>query len=77
VATTNAILWEGGMPVFAGIDTKTCNANPYAVESAIGPNTKGMLLTYVYGIPCDVEALEKLPKSMVFGWFLIQPIPLM
>jgi dTDP-4-amino-4,6-dideoxygalactose transaminase len=63
VATTNAILWEGGTPVFADIDPKTCNADPEAVERAIGPNTKGILLTHVYGIPCDVEALEKIAEK--------------
>lgn len=63
VATTNAILWEGGTPVFADIDSGTCNANPKAVEQAIGPNTKGILLTHVYGIPCDVEALEEIAKK--------------
>jgi dTDP-4-amino-4,6-dideoxygalactose transaminase len=63
VATTNAILWEGGTPVFADIDPGTCNASPQAVEQAIGPNTKGILLTHVYGIPCDVEALEKIAEK--------------
>ena len=63
VATTNAILWEGGTPVFAEIDPKTCNADPEAVERAIGPNTKGLLFTHVYGIPCDVEALEKIAEK--------------
>lgn len=63
VATTNAILWEGGTPVFADIDPKTCNADPEAVERAIGPNTKGLLFTHVYGIPCDVEALEKIAEK--------------
>jgi dTDP-4-amino-4,6-dideoxygalactose transaminase len=63
VATTNAILWEGGTPVFADIDPGTCNANPQAVEQAIGPNTKGLLFTHVYGIPCDVEALDKIAEK--------------
>ncbi len=63
VATTNAILWEGGLPVFADIGLGTCNANPKAVEQAIGPNTKGILLTHVYGIPCDVDALEKIAEK--------------
>jgi dTDP-4-amino-4,6-dideoxygalactose transaminase len=62
-ATTTAILWEGGTPVFADIDPKTCNADPEAVEKLIGPNTKGMLLTHVYGIPCDVETLEKIAEK--------------
>ena len=63
VATTNAILWEGGTPVFADVDPKTCNADPEAVERAIGPKTKGLLFTHVYGIPCDVEALEKIAEK--------------
>ncbi len=63
VATTNAILWEGGTPVFSDIDPSTCNADPRAVEQAIGPNTIGILLTHVYGIPCDVKALEEIAEK--------------
>lgn len=69
VATTNAILWEGGTPVFADVDPKTCNANPEAVERAIGTNTKGLLFTHVYGIPCDIAALEKIAEK--YGIWLV------
>lgn len=63
IATTNAILWEGGTPVFADINPETCNSSPDLVEKCINSKTKGILLTHVYGIPCDVEALEQIASK--------------
>ena len=60
VATTNAILWEGCTPVFADIDANTCCLDAEQIEAAITENTQAILLTHVYGIPCDVDLIQKL-----------------
>jgi dTDP-4-amino-4,6-dideoxygalactose transaminase len=60
VATTNAILWENCIPVFADISEKDFNADPEKIEALITPNTKAIMLTHVYGNPCDVERIEKI-----------------
>ncbi|MCC6937011.1 MAG: DegT/DnrJ/EryC1/StrS family aminotransferase [Flavobacteriales bacterium] len=63
VATTSAILWEGCTPVFVDIDPKTCCIDPNLIEAAITPDTSAILATHVYGIPCDVEAIDAIAKK--------------
>ena len=63
VATTNAILWEGCKPVFVDIDSKTFCIDAKKIEAAITPNTQAILATHVYGVPCDVEAIEVVAKK--------------
>jgi len=63
VATTSAILWEGCEPVFVDIDPKTCCIDPKLIEAAITPDTSAILATHVYGIPCDVEAIDAIARK--------------
>ncbi len=63
VATTSAILWEGCEPVFVDIDPRTCCIDPNLIEAAITPDTTAILATHVYGIPCDVEAIDVIAKK--------------
>jgi dTDP-4-amino-4,6-dideoxygalactose transaminase len=62
-ATTNSIVWEGCKPVFADIDRASLNVDPTKIEERITPQTTGILLTHVYGNPCDVEAVDKIAKK--------------
>jgi len=62
VATTSALLWEGCEPVFVDIDPRTCCIDPTQIEAAITPDTTAILATHVYGIPCDVEAIDVIAK---------------
>ena len=63
VATTNAILWEGCTPVFVDIDPQTFCIDAVKIEAAITNDTQAILATHVYGIPCDVEAIEAIAKK--------------
>ena len=63
VATTSSIVWENCEPVFADIDATTLNIDPEKVEALINSKTSAILATHVYGIPCDVEALDKIAKK--------------
>ena len=58
VATTNAILWEGCKPIFADIEANTCCVDVNKIEAAITERTEAILITHVYGIPCDVDKIE-------------------
>ncbi len=60
VATTNSLLWEGCTPVFCDITTDTLCIDPDKIENLITPNTTAILATHVFGIPCDVEAIEQI-----------------
>lgn len=57
-ATTNVILWEGLVPVFADIDPNTYNIDPEDVERKITDKTCAILAVHVYGNPCYVKKLE-------------------
>lgn len=63
VATTTSIIWEKCRPVFVDIDPKTLCIDPYKIEEAITEETEAILATHVYGIPCDVEKIEKIAKK--------------
>ncbi|MBP2241860.1 dTDP-4-amino-4,6-dideoxygalactose transaminase [Cytobacillus eiseniae] len=63
VATTTSILWENCQPVFVDIDPHTLCMDPNRIEDAITSNTTAILATHVYGIPCDVEKIEKIAKK--------------
>lgn len=63
VATTNAILWEGCKPVFVDIDAATLCIDATKIEAAITPHTQAILATHVYGIPCDIEAIDAIAKK--------------
>ncbi|HTL07116.1 MAG TPA: DegT/DnrJ/EryC1/StrS family aminotransferase [Chitinophagaceae bacterium] len=60
VATTSSITWEQASPVFIDIDKDNYTIDAEKIEAAISDKTTGILATHVYGIPCDVEAIQKL-----------------
>ena len=60
VATASSLVWEGCRPIFVDVEPDYFTIDPAAVDAAIGPETRGILATHVYGNPCDVEALEKI-----------------
>ncbi len=63
VATTSSIVWEGCVPIFVDIDPQTLCIDPNLIETAITKNTVAILATHVYGIPCDVKAIEKIARK--------------
>ena len=60
VASANAILFTGATPVFAEVDPLTFNMDPAAVEAAITPRTKAILIVNIFGYPADVPALVEI-----------------
>lgn len=58
VATTSSIVWEGCDPVFVDIEPGTFNINPADIEAAISTKTSAILATHVFGVPCDIEAIQ-------------------
>ena len=60
VATTSAILWQGATPRFADICRERMTLDPQAIEAAITEHTQAILATHVYGLPCDVEAIDRI-----------------
>lgn len=63
VATTSSIVWEGCTPVFVDILPDKLTLDPGKIEAAITAQTSAILATHVYGIPCEVEAIDRIAKK--------------
>jgi perosamine synthetase len=59
IATANAIVHAGAIPVFVDIDISTYNIDPTTLESAITPRTTAIMLVHQVGLPaCVAEITE-------------------
>ncbi|MBM4294153.1 MAG: UDP-4-amino-4,6-dideoxy-N-acetyl-beta-L-altrosamine transaminase [Deltaproteobacteria bacterium] len=58
VATANAVVFQGGLPVFADVEPDTLLLDPARVEAKIGPRTRAIIAVDYAGQPCDYEALR-------------------
>jgi perosamine synthetase len=63
VATVNAILYVGALPVFADVDSATFNLDPRTVEPLITPRTRAILPVHLYGCPADMAAIQALAQT--------------
>jgi dTDP-4-amino-4,6-dideoxygalactose transaminase len=63
VATTTALLWENCKPLFADINQHDFCINADAIEQLITDKTQAILATHVYGLPCDVEKIDKVARK--------------
>lgn len=68
--TVNPILQHNMVPVFVDVDIPTYNIDVAAVEAAIGPRTRAIMVAHTLGNPFDVLALRKLCDR--HGLFLIE-----
>lgn len=51
------IIYQGAIPVFADVDPRTCNVTPEAIEAVISPRTKAIVVTHLFGNPCDMTGI--------------------
>jgi dTDP-4-amino-4,6-dideoxygalactose transaminase len=63
VATSHSLLWNGLTPVFADIDPVTCNIDPDKIEALITPATSAILPVHCYGIPCNVDKIQRIADA--------------
>jgi len=47
----------GFKPIFADVDPKTFNLDPEALERTITPNTRAVVPTHLFGLPCDMDPI--------------------
>ena len=59
-ASINSIIYTGATPVIVDIEADSWNISPEAVEAAIGPNTKAIMPVHLYGLPANMNAINKL-----------------
>ncbi len=56
-ATANSIIHAGAIPVLVDVDRETMNIDPAAIEAAITPRTKAIIVVHFAGRPCDMDAI--------------------
>lgn len=63
VATGNAVLQAGFMPVFVDVDRKTLNIEPNMIEEKITKRTKGIMPVHLMGKPADMDPIMAIAKK--------------
>lgn len=61
-ASSNCVLYMGGKPVFADVDNKTYNIDPFDIERKITPKTKAIIPVHFTGQPCDMDKIHEIAK---------------
>jgi dTDP-4-amino-4,6-dideoxygalactose transaminase len=59
-ATANAVIHTGATPVFADVDPVSRNLDPDAVEAAITPRTRAVVVVHLGGHPADMRRFRAL-----------------
>jgi perosamine synthetase len=62
IAVANAVLQVRATPVFAEIDPVTLNLSPAAVEQAITPRTRAILVVHTFGLPAEMDTLQAIAR---------------
>ena len=62
-ASATAILFYGGIPVFADIDPDTFNITAATIEPRITPRTKAIMVVHIFGQTAEMEAIMMLARK--------------
>jgi dTDP-4-amino-4,6-dideoxygalactose transaminase len=57
------ILYQTAIPVFADVDPVTGNVTAASIKRVIGPKTRAIIVTHLFGYPADMEAICALAKE--------------
>jgi perosamine synthetase len=68
-ATANAVVFQGGTPVFADVDPETLLIDPAQVEAKISARTKAIIAVDYAGQPCDYDVLKSIADK--YNLFLV------
>lgn len=63
VATALAVSRTGARPVLCDIHEATYNLDPAQLPSHITPKTKAVIITHLYGQPCDMDTIGHITRS--------------
>lgn len=59
-ATANAVVYQGGTPVFCDVDRETLLIDPASVAARITSRTRAIIAVDYAGQPCDYAALQRI-----------------
>lgn len=63
VSTAFAALYQGARPRFVDVDPATACIDPEALERAITPRTRAILVVHLCGVPCDMDSVNALARA--------------
>ncbi len=63
VASSNAVLAAGFMPVFVDIERETMNIDPTRIEAAITPRTRAIQVVHTMGKPCEMDMILAIARE--------------
>ncbi len=70
IATAWGVTYVGARPVFADIEDGTFNLDPAALEAAITPRTKGVIVVHLFGLPARMDEIMAVARK--HGLFVIE-----
>lgn len=62
-ATSNAVLYNNMVPVFADIDPDTFNINPEEIKKRINDKTGAIIYVDYAGHPCDINEIKEIAEK--------------
>jgi len=62
-ASATAVLFYGGIPVFADIDPDSYNLDPKSIEKQISDRTKAILVVHIFGGTADMDEIMKIANK--------------
>lgn len=62
-ASSNCVLYCGGIPVFADINPDTYNIDPDDIERKITDRTKAIIAVHLTGQPCEMERIHEIARK--------------
>jgi len=65
IATANAALYAGAVPVLADIEADTWNLDPIDVARRVTPRTKAIVAVHQVGLPCDLDRFATVASAAV------------
>lgn len=63
VSAANAVLRQGGRPVFVDIEPESWNIDPDDIERHITPATRGIIPVHYAGLGCAMERISQLARA--------------
>ena len=63
IATIQAVLMNGAMPVFVDTDPETFQIDVSKIEEKITPRTRAILPVHIAGLPADIERIMEIAKK--------------
>lgn len=62
-ATSTAVLFYGGIPIFADLDPERFTLDPKSIIKCITQRTKAIMVVHLFGYPADMDAIMEIARQ--------------